>query len=218
MSNGNDPTAGFGTAPGLSDLQRHITVSQVRNFSAAEVCRINRARLHAGESDIAVPPREMWDNMIPTLRLAERIRAAWVDDIRQRGGDVTRCGIGVLSGYRPPWYNARVGGALLSQHMAFKALDIHPGNRELGHFMRVVTMTLAAERDLRAIGVGRYDTFVHIDTGRSVFTKWDNRSDRAKADHARYAVGGPEFRSVATATTTERGASPLGLDDTQPGD
>jgi hypothetical protein len=197
MSRHDNPAAGFGAPAGLDGLQRTIQGAGIRNFSAAEVCRLNPARIVPPEPTMVVPPKDFWPSIIPTLRLAERMRAAWVDDVKLRGGHVTRAGIAVVSGYRPPWYNARVGGALQSQHMRFTALDLRPVNGELGHFMRVASMTVASERDLKAVGYGRYDTFIHIDTGRNVFTQWDNRSQQAKARDARFAVGGDKINDTA---------------------
>jgi hypothetical protein len=175
--------------------------------------------------------------MIPTLRLAEYIRDAWKDDIMMRGGDHTTCGLRVVSGYRPRWYNTRINGAPASQHMAFKALDLSPVNGELGHFMRVAQFAVSSLREsMRRVGFGRYDTFIHIDTGRTRFTWWDNRSERRKADHASYAIGGAQFKAAfpnglrrpsteraivaddSIEAAADRGASSLGLDDTQPGD
>jgi len=233
----DNPAAGFGVAPGLDALQALVTASQIKNFSASEVCRLNPANLRPGEPRISVPPESLWPGMIPTLRLAEYIRDAWKDDIMMRGGDVTRAGIAVVSGYRPRWYNTRIKRAPSSQHMAFKALDLSPVNGELGHFMRVAQFAVSSLREsMRRVGFGRYDTFIHIDTGRTRFTWWDNRSERRKADHASYAIGGAQFKAAfpnglrrpsteraivaddSIEAAADRGASSLGLDDTQPGD
>ena len=233
----DNPAAGFGVAPGLDALQALVTASQIKNFSASEVCRLNPANLRPGEPRTSVPPESLWPGMIPTLRLAEYIRDAWKDDIVMRGGDHTTCGLRVVSGYRPRWYNTRINGAPSSQHMAFKALDLSPVNGELGHFMRVAQFAVSSLREsMRRVGFGRYDTFIHIDTGRTRFTWWDNRSERRKADHASYAIGGAQFKAAfpnglrrpsteraivaddSIEAAADRGASPLGLDDTQPGD
>lgn len=198
----HNPSAGIGSVAGLDKLQRTISDAGVRNFSATEICRLNHARLRPGEPGVVVPPSSMWPTMIPTLRLAEAIRAAWVDDIRLRGCDVTRCGISVISGYRPGWYNTRIGGAKESQHMRFAALDLTPINGEVGHFMRVAQLTVVSLGDsMRRVGFGRYDTFVHIDTGREQYTRWDERSERGKADHARYAIGGDLYNQAFPAQT-----------------
>lgn len=233
----DNPAAGFGTAPGLDALQALITASEIKNFSASEVCRLNPANLRDGEPRISVPPESLWAGMIPTLRLAEYIREGWKEDIAMRGGDPTTCGLRVVSGYRPRWYNTRINGAPQSQHMAFKALDLSPVNGEIGHFMRVAQYAVSSLREsMRRVGFGRYDTFIHIDTGRTRFTQWDNRSERRKADHASYAIGGAQFkaafpngvrrpsteRAIVVDDAIENGAGPApapsALDDTLPGE
>ena len=233
----DNPAAGFGTAPGLDALQALITASEIKNFSASEVCRLNPANLRDGEPRISVPPESLWAGMIPTLRLAEYIREGWKEDIAMRGGDPTTCGLRVVSGYRPRWYNTRINGAPSSQHMAFKALDLSPINGEIGHFMRVAQYAVSSLREsMRRVGFGRYDTFVHIDTGRTRFTQWDNRSERRKADHASYAIGGAQFkaafpngvlrpsteRAIVVDDAIENGAGPApapsALEDTLPGE
>lgn len=233
----DNPAAGFGTAPGIDALQALITASEIKNFSASEVCRLNPANLRDGEPRISVPPESLWAGMIPTLRLAEYIREGWKEDIAMRGGDPTTCGLRVVSGYRPRWYNTRINGAPSSQHMAFKALDLSPVNGEIGHFMRVAQYAVSSLREsMRRVGFGRYDTFIHIDTGRTHFTQWDNRSERRKADHASYAIGGAQFkaafpngvlrpsteRAIVVDDAIENGAGPApapsALDDTLPGE
>lgn len=71
----------------------------------------------------------------------------------------------VLSAYRDPLHNARVGGAPLSQHKFGRAFDLK----------------LTMDRDLlqrtaRSVGftgIGLYNTFVHVDIGPA--RTWDNR-------------------------------------------
>lgn len=188
MNRNDDPKAALGLA-GLDKLQSLLVSTGIRNFSAAEICRLNRARLTSEEPSVIVPPSELWPNIVPTLRLAESIRAAWAIDIGNRGGDVTRCGLSVISGYRPAWYNLRVGGAAKSQHVRFAALDLSPANGEIGRFLKVAISTIdSIGEGNRIVGLGKYDTFVHIDTGRSSRTTWDNRTNRGRADHARFEV------------------------------
>jgi hypothetical protein len=64
----------------------------------------------------------------------------------------------VNSGHRCPVWNARVGGAPLSQHKAFAA-DLHIGNHER-HELR----NKAVEAGFK--GFGFYQTFLHMDMGR----------------------------------------------------
>lgn len=71
--------------------------------------------------------------------------------------------IRVISGYRSPKYNRRIGGAKKSQHMFAKAADIkvkgmHPDE------VREVILDLIKSGKMAKGGVGRYTTFVHYDT------------------------------------------------------
>lgn len=84
----------------------------------------------------------------------------------------------VLSGYRTPAHNARIGGAKNSQHMEGRALDLRPPEG------MSVKRLAALARQIPAIrGVGVYPTFLHIDvrTGRRVAFE----GKRAAADATR---------------------------------
>ena len=68
----------------------------------------------------------------------------------------------VISGYRSPKYNRRIGGAKKSQHMLAKAADIkvkgmHPDQ------VRNEILTLIKQGKMATGGVGRYTTFTHYD-------------------------------------------------------
>ena len=81
----------------------------------------------------------------------------------------------VISGYRTPAYNTAINGAQDSQHMAGRAADIkvqgvHPD--------RVADM-IEELYHIGAIeigGVGRYDTFTHIDVRGGALHRWDERN------------------------------------------
>lgn len=59
----------------------------------------------------ATPPRNLWGNVVPTLLLLDALRSHLNTPIR------------INSAYRDPFYNEKVGGAKLSQHMDFAAID-----------------------------------------------------------------------------------------------
>lgn len=70
--------------------------------------------------------------------------------------------IRVISGYRSPTYNRKIGGARKSQHMTAKAADIkvtgmHPDE------VREAILSLIKEGKMHVGGVGRYTTFTHYD-------------------------------------------------------
>jgi uncharacterized protein YcbK (DUF882 family) len=98
----------------------------------------------------AYPPMSLWPNIVPTLRI--------VDDLRTELGSP----IIITSSYRSLMYNKRVGGAPFSQHREFRALDIVCSR----HNPDEIFQHLLAKRRAGKFtgGLGRYATFVHIDT------------------------------------------------------
>lgn len=97
------------------------------------------------------PPREMWGNIAPTIRIVDALRAEWSKPIV------------LLSSYRSPAYNRAIGDAApKSLHMQFKALDIAVA----GKTPKQVFDKLMLWRDAGKFkgGLGLYNSFVHIDT------------------------------------------------------
>jgi lysozyme family protein len=97
------------------------------------------------------PPKALWNNVIPLVRVLERFR-------QEIGHTVV-----LTSVYRSPAYNASVpGSAKSSQHMNFQAADFKVP--EFGD----PAVWAEKMRGLRKAGVfsggiGRYKTFVHVD-------------------------------------------------------
>ena len=68
--------------------------------------------------------------------------------------------IRINSGYRPPEYNAKVGGAKKSQHVQKKAIDIRWPEGDFSS--RIAFIQLAI--DAGFTGIGCYNSFMHADT------------------------------------------------------
>lgn len=76
----------------------------------------------------------------------------------------------IVSGYRSPAYNRRVGGAPKSKHMDGTAFDIACVQADQ-------PALIAAAKAVGFLGIGRYDTWVHVDLGPA--RSWDERTREA---------------------------------------
>lgn len=96
-----------------------------------------------------------------------------------------RCGqqpIVILSGYRTPAWNRKVGGARQSQHVEGRALDLRPPSGLTVAAFHVLILAWARDGLSQIRGVGRYDRqgFVHIDIRPSVrLVRWDGGKVRS---------------------------------------
>jgi hypothetical protein len=112
-----------------------------------------------------VPPFPYWGRIIPTAIVLNGLRVG------------LGCPVYVTSAYRPEWYNREIGGALHSRHVLFEATDIVARDVSPDG----VYDWLAASAWGPRLGLGRYDTFTHIDTRHWVElhgapARWDNRT------------------------------------------
>jgi uncharacterized protein YcbK (DUF882 family) len=106
------------------------------------------------------PPKLLWKNIVPTLRIA--------DELRESFGEPCR----ILSSYRAPAYNKRVGGAPLSQHLEFKALDISINGISPQRVYDRLIEWRKAGKFTGGLGIYPSSGFVHIDTrGRNATWK-----------------------------------------------
>lgn len=68
----------------------------------------------------------------------------------------------VISGYRSPKYNRRIGGARRSQHMLATAADIKVPGLDPRDVKEAI-VTLIKEGKMDSGGIGLYKTFTHYD-------------------------------------------------------
>lgn len=98
------------------------------------------------------PPQELWENVLPLVRVLEEFRG-------QVGLPVV-----LTSVYRSPKYNSSIGGATRSQHMAFTAADFKVvGAGAGGPSQWADRMRQIRSSGLFEGGIGKYATFVHVD-------------------------------------------------------
>ena len=70
--------------------------------------------------------------------------------------------IRVISGYRSPKYNSRIGGARRSQHMLSKAADIKVSGMSPQEIKDAIEELIKDGKMMKG-GVGLYQTFTHYD-------------------------------------------------------
>ncbi len=81
-------------------------------------------------------------------------------DRLQHARQIARVPFVILSAYRDPIHNAKVGGAPLSMHQQGKAFDIRIAGLDKWQL-------LTACQRAGFTGFGFYSTFLHVDTGKS---------------------------------------------------
>ena len=79
----------------------------------------------------------------------------------------------IISGYRSPSYNRKIGGARRSQHMKARAADIVVKSMEPAE-LREIIVNLIKEGKIKKGGVGLYRKFVHYDT-RCFNNRWKGK-------------------------------------------
>ena len=125
---------------------------------APALLRSARDWRRCGASEFAVPPREQWPHMLPTLRVVRQLQA---DGLMDAGR--------MASGYRDATLNRCAGGSSRSRHASNNALDFDlpesPDNvRRLCDYWRKQGPALK-------LGLGFYtNTRIHLDT--SGFRTW----------------------------------------------
>ena len=133
-------------------------VQGFRHFGTREFTRYFEAERRGVRN--STPPRKLWKNVVPTLRV--------VDDLRESCGKPCR----ILSSYRSPAYNRRVGGVALSQHLQFNALDIAIKGVSAKRVYERLLQWRAEGRFTGGLGYYPSSGFVHIDTRGRNATWW----------------------------------------------
>ena len=116
----------------------------LKNFTAKEIIPYFK------RSRNTFPPSDTWKNCVRVFHIVDALRDHF-------GKPVT-----IVSSYRSPSYNRKVGGASKSYHMEFLALDF----KVSGVSPQKVYNVLKKWRDAGLFkgGLKKYSTFVHIDT------------------------------------------------------
>ena len=102
------------------------------------------------------------DGSVPTGALLDNITALAVE--LQKLRDITGKPISIVSGYRSPAWNARVGGAGHSMHMEAKAADLNIAGFTPQQAHDLVE-DLIKQGKLRNGGLGIYAGWIHYDIG-----------------------------------------------------
>jgi N-acetylmuramoyl-L-alanine amidase len=139
-----------------AEFDKYIETLGLRYFKPHEMRFMgasNGGGACGGKNDL--PPKAIWKNIANT--------ALMLDEIRHR----LDASVTILSTYRSPEYNKCIGGATKSLHMRFNAIDFKCAKGKPSDWRKVVD--LVAKSDPRFQGyIGMYDTFIHIDTRKSL--------------------------------------------------
>jgi uncharacterized protein YcbK (DUF882 family) len=127
-----------------------FNAQKFRHFSASEFTSyFEKSRKGVKNS---TPPVILWKNIVPTLRI--------LDDLREEFGNP----ITILSSYRSPAYNRAVGGAMLSQHLDFTAIDFSVSEATPQEVFGLLSRWRSHGRFTGGLGLYSSKGFVHIDT------------------------------------------------------
>ena len=107
-------------------------------------------------------PKEMACRGTGKLAVEPRL-LGYLDLLRGRFGNP----LTVLSAYRSPYHNAKVGGAPFSSHLKAVAVDLSIVGQDKKQMERLA-------KEVGFTGFGYYRTFLHIDLGRPRF--WGRRN------------------------------------------
>lgn len=136
------------TATATESFSQWFARLGLRHFKADELAWMFQ-RVNKGVRN-SEPPRELWKNIVPTLRVLDDLRA-------HVGKSVT-----LTSGYRSIPYNRSVGSPDTSLHTSFRALDFKVADHTPAQVFAILDSWRKSGRITG--GLGKYSSFVHFDT------------------------------------------------------
>lgn len=133
----------------LKDYAAYLASIRLQRLTVRQVIEAHAKQ--RGSVWNSLPPRTLWRQMVPTLRVIDRICLELEQPVKE-----------IVSAYRCPSYNARCAGARSgSWHQANVAVDV----KFPVHASTVAqTARTLRSRGLFKGGVGRYSAFTHVDT------------------------------------------------------
>jgi len=114
----------------------------------------------------SLPPRQIWANIRPTLRV--------INMLSERLGTLPQ----YTSIYRSPEYNRLCGSSNGSYHIKNNAIDFKFPNTPPGKVVAVLKEMRSAR--IFSGGIGNYSTFTHVDT-RGTNVDWTGHSRRSRS-------------------------------------
>jgi len=133
----------------LQDYANYLAGLRLKRVTPMQVIRAH-AKRH-GSVWNTIPPKRLWRNMAPTLKVIDRMAMHLNQPVRE-----------IISAYRSPAYNARCAGAASgSWHKSNVAIDVTFASRP--STVASVARALRAKRYFKG-GIGRYSGFTHVDT------------------------------------------------------
>jgi len=135
-------------------FERYIDRQGFKYFSGSELATYFNRKIKDPITGEVVhnqyPPRFIWPNFVPTLKVIDKLRG------------VLNCPVRITSSFRSLSYNKAVGGAPRSFHKVFKAADIQ-ADCATPHEVYLILKGWRERGEFKG-GLGLYKTFVHIDT------------------------------------------------------
>lgn len=129
------------------ELASRLELIGVKYFTADELLFLGgRHYLGKAKGLNHLPSVDLLDNLASVALIADEIRKE------------TDTALGVISAFRSRAYNAAIGGAIHSKHLAGMALDLAPSSG-VDDKIRKVAEIVVGDRG----GLGIYRTFIHVD-------------------------------------------------------